>query len=283
MLVMAPSRRIEKSYATGKVEGKSIGAGSLVGNNTGTITDSYATGIVEGNARVGGLVGEGFVLPGIPEARITNSYATGNPMMGNLVGFNFRTNISNSYKLSESSNLGIRRTAEELKSPIKPRTIQSDVYYNWNPNIWDFGTSDQFPALKDSDGNLLPNQGMTIEGELREGLRNLEVVTPGGGLSPTFGVSTTHYVITIDNRNIVLRLTAYNPKAEIAITKSGDTINYFASKSSGEESDSIPIDADTILTITAGDGTVPYEISFEIAEGIRIRVKVFLEGLCNSK
>ena len=82
-LAGASNETIERSYATGKVEGKTEGAGGLVGNNTDTITDSYATGIVEGNARVGGLVGEGFVTPGIPEARITNSYATGNPMMGN--------------------------------------------------------------------------------------------------------------------------------------------------------------------------------------------------------
>ena len=277
-LVGASNETIERSYATGKVEGKTEGAGGLVGNNTDTITDSYATGIVEGNARVGGLVGDGFVLTGIPEARITNSYATGtvsgNSSVDDLVGLNLRTLISNSYKLSESSNLGIRRTAEELKSP----TMNTGIYSQWNPTVWDFGTSDQFPALKDSDGNLLPTQGMILEGELREGLRNLEVVMPDGGLNPTFGVSTTHYVITIANRNIVLRLTAYNPEAEIAITRSGDTTNYFAGKSSGEESNPIPIDANTILTITAGDGTVPYQISVELAEGIRMRVKVFLEG-----
>ena len=277
-LAGASNETIERSYATGKVEGKTDGAGGLVGSNTDTITDSYATGIVEGNARVGGLVGEGIVTPGIPAARITNSYATGtvsgNSRVGDLVGFNLRTLISNSYKLSVSSNLGIRRTAEELKSP----TMNTGIYSQWNPAVWDFGTSDQFPALKDSDGNLLPTQGMILEGELREGLRNLEVVMPDGGLSPTFGVSTTHYVITIANRNIVLRLTVYNPEAEIAITRSGDTTNYFAGKSSGEESNPIPIDANTILTITAGDGTVPYQISVELAEGIRMRVKVFLEG-----
>ena len=80
-----------------------------------------------------------------------------------------------------------------LKSPIKPGTTSTDVYYNWSTNDWDFGTPNQFPALKYVKGTtnacsdtppqtsidqpqcetLLPHQGMDIgDSGLREGLRD---------------------------------------------------------------------------------------------------------------
>ena len=159
----------------------------------GMIQNSYTTGAVMGDSsNTGGLVGENS-SGGVIEA-----------------SYWLRRTGSGLSSVGDGSQLSYNaaRTERRLKSPTEAVVI----YSGWSPRVWDFGTSDQFPALKRVDGSLLPNQGMILEGELREGLRRLEVVTSGGELSPTFGVSTTHYVIAVANRNIVLRLTAYNPK-----------------------------------------------------------------------
>jgi len=69
-------------------------AGSLVGKNEGTVSNSYATGNVTGNLNVGSLVGWNF------EGTITDTYSTGNVTgldnVGGLVGWNTGT-MSNSY------------------------------------------------------------------------------------------------------------------------------------------------------------------------------------------
>ena len=69
-------------------------AGSLVGKNEGTVSNSYATGNVTGNLNVGGLVGWNF------EGTVTDTYSTGNVTgldnVGGLVGWNTGT-MSNSY------------------------------------------------------------------------------------------------------------------------------------------------------------------------------------------
>ncbi len=281
---------ITTSYATGNVTGSGNTQGGLVGWNTsdGSIANGYATGNVTGSGNTqGSLVGRND-----SGSSITRSYATGNVVgssaVGGLVGNNQGT-IRYSYWRKETgsglNSIGVDpqlsyeagQTAAALKSP----TVATGIYSNWSTSVWDFGTSDQFPILKASDGNLLPNQGMKLEG----GLRELKVLTPISELRPIFGVSTTHYVITVisitgTTSNIVLRLTAYNPKAEIAITKQGETTNYFAGKRSGEESDDIIVGEGTLLTITAGDGIAPYRITLRLSEGIKIRaaVRVFLEG-----
>ena len=217
---------ITTSYATGNVRGNT-NIGGLVGRNYGPITNSYATVNVNGSDRVGGLIGRNF-------GSITTSYATGNVTgdsdIGGLVGDN-RGTITDSYAVgSQGSGVPIQvtQTAEALKLP----TTATGIYGNWSTEIWDFGTSDQFPLLKDSNNNaLLPGQG--------KGLRTLETLTVGTRLIPTFGVSTTHYVITFlplsgTTASIVLGLRAYNPNATIKIVKRGDApaIDYFASEGS---------------------------------------------------
>ena len=241
---------ITNSYATGNVGGNNI-LGGLVGwNNGGTIRNSYAIATVGGNASIGGLVGWNN------GGTITNSYAigdtTGNEGTGGLIGFDLRSIVTNSYS---TGNLGrnvptrVKQTAEALKSP----TAATGIYSAWNPAIWDFGTSDQFPVLKDSDSNtLFPYQGV--------GLRKLEISTAGIRLSPTFGVSTTHYVITFLSpdgitRNIALRLMAYNPDATIEIIKQGEnpSINYFAGNGSSGTSNPVTIGNNTLLDITVSE------------------------------
>ena len=95
-LVGNNSGTISNSYATGNVSvsGRDYSYaynGGLVGNNSGSITGCYATGSVSGNiAYNGGLVGYSYNLSG---CSITDCYATGgsvsgNYMTGGLVGYN---------------------------------------------------------------------------------------------------------------------------------------------------------------------------------------------------
>ena len=159
---------ITNSYSTGSVTGSSY-VGGLVGyNRNGTITNSYATGNVEGNRIVGGLVGYNR------GNSITNSYAagsvTGSSYVGGLVGYNRGNSITNSYwdkttsKMSRSAG-GVGKTTTELQSPIRPGSTSTEIYYGWSTNSWDFGTSVQYPALKYSDGTLMPNQRREIPEE----------------------------------------------------------------------------------------------------------------------
>ena len=151
--------RITSSYATGTVTGDYF-VGGLVGNG-GDITNSYATGTVTGDYNVGGLVGH---LGG----NITNSYAmgkvAGNNGVGGLVGRNFRRGrIARSYwdmysSAIETSDGGTGKTTAQLQHPTAAGTTPTEVYYGWDEGVWDFGTSNQYPVLKYSDGTLIPYQ-----------------------------------------------------------------------------------------------------------------------------
>ena len=156
-LVGDSHRNIWSSYATGSVNGGRE-VGGLVGlNYYRTIIDSYATGSVNGGQEVGGLVGSNY-------GRVSNSYATGsvegNIAVGGLVGSFSRGTIRSSYWDKTTSGMsrsarGVGKTTEELQSP----TTSTGIYGSWSTNNWDFGTNEQYPALKYSDGTLMPNQG----------------------------------------------------------------------------------------------------------------------------
>ena len=142
------------SYATGSVTGDS-GVGGLVGNASpsNTFTSSYATGSVTGRSDVGGLIGQ--VLS---NSTITGSYATGSVTgasgVGGLVGDVYASGVvvSASYwdtqttgqTSSDSSEDSAGKTTAELQTP----TSASGIYVTWDPDVWDFGTSSQYPVLK---------------------------------------------------------------------------------------------------------------------------------------
>ena len=311
---------IRNSYAMVSVSGSGNNRGGLVGwSNPGTITNSYAAGNVEGSGNNrGGLVGENTF------SIIRNSYATsivsgsGNNQ-GGLVGENDNSTINDSYWQEGSASSGgfgvpaeARKTAEMLKSPIKPGTTPTDVYYNWSTDDWDFGTSNQYPALKytkgtDPDyqacsdtppqtsinqprcGTLLPHQGMNIgDSSLRESLRELNIPGVTASFAPPFGVSTNNHVVTIllpagtTEYDIALRLRAYNSDAEIQIFRGGDSTDYFEGKMSGQTSSRITVSEGTRLTIMVSEPNTDYTLTFRVRvgplPGIRVRAKVFLEG-----
>ena len=309
---------ITNSYAAVRVAGGNI-VGGLVGINTsldanrGSIMNSYVTGSVEGGNSVGGLVGQNPFRP------IINSYAIGRVSgsfhAGGLVGLHNPGMINDSYWLSGSATIGgtsVPADTEKTAETLKSLTRAAGIYSNWGPDDWDFGTSNQFPALKYAKGTdttsyqacsdtppqigidqpqcetLLPHQGMDIEDSgLRESLRELDISGPRTRLDMPLGVSTNNYVVTIflcediTTDSIVLRLRAYNPDAEIQIFRDGDSsIDYFAGKMSGDESLPIVVGRDTKLTIMVDEPDTDYTLTFRVEEiqGIQIRVKVFLEG-----
>ena len=344
-LVGGNEGRITNSYATGTVSGTGDRfIGGLVGGSSGMITNSYATGSVLGasTSAIGGLVGfhsgtitnsyvmarsvsgSGFstgALVGNNTGTVANSYVTAesvsgsdsNSSIGALVGNNSGT-INHSYWQEGSASSGgrniaadTRKTIQELTSPIDPGTMPTDVYYDWNTNDWDFGNSNQYPALKyatecvkpeittvKSDAGqpicrtLLPYQGINIgDSSLRESLRELKISRAITSFGPSFGVSTNNYVVTIllpagiTEYDIVLRLRAYNSDAEIQIFKAGDSTDYFENRRSGQSSSRITVGEGTKLTIRVSEPNTDYTLTFAVDVGelpIRVRTKVFLEG-----
>ena len=156
---------ITTSYAAGSVSGtgEEAAVGGLVGNNYGTITNSYAMGSVSGNeeyAAVGGLIGQnsfGIIMTSYATSSVTG---TGR-YVGGLVGNNWWDVgvVTTSYwdKLTSGQTAsagGEGKTTIELQEP----TTTTGIYRSWSTDVWDFGTTEQYPALKYRDGTVMPNQ-----------------------------------------------------------------------------------------------------------------------------
>ena len=145
---------ITGSYATGSVTGSSP-VGGLVGSNEddSTITSSYATGSVTGSSRVGGLVGLSS-----ESTTITSSYAigsvTGSSRVGGLIASIDSSSvvISASYwdtqTTGQTSSADSEDSAGKTTAELQTPTSASGIYATWDPDVWDFGTSSQYPALK---------------------------------------------------------------------------------------------------------------------------------------
>ena len=266
---------ITNSYATGAVKGIDR-VGGLVGANWnhGTITNSYATGDVDGNTQVGGLVGAnwnhgtitnsyatgavtgtGDYVGGLVgwnrSGTITDSYATGavegGDNVGGLVGWNRSGTITNSYWNTQTSGQprsagGIGKTTEELQS-LTPST---EIYDGWSATDWDFGTSNQYPALKYRDGTLLPGQGPLA---LLEQL----AVSPGTLSPSSFDPKTHKYDVMVEYNvdSITLNTTATGATIHITSNTSDLEVN-----TTNTSSVTIPltIAGDTIITIEVTNG-----------------------------
>ena len=257
---------ITNSYAVGNVVGR-FQVGGLVGQNEnrGQVTNSYAIGKVSGRMNIGGLVGYSN------GGQIKNSYANTRLVQaedhyaGGLVGQNQLSTISNSYAVSirigahnserakglvglndngtirnsywdtqtsgkmNSAGDGIGKTTEDLQGP----TSAIGIYASWDTTDWDFGTSNQYPALKyakgdgnnpacsDQAGTDLPVCGSLLPSVLRYGLKELRLVE--GNLSPSFIVTRQNYVGTVVNSTSTIRFkpAAINSTATIFISVDG--------------------------------------------------------------
>ena len=178
---------ITNSYATWPVSGTD-NVGGLVGGNQGSITNSYATGSVKGTGDVGGLVGQNFGgsitnsyatgsvegtggdvggLVGFHQGSIMNSYATGSVKgtsdVGGLVGQNFGGSITNSYATGSvegtggdvgglvGSDLGsITNSSTQTVMALETPTSATGIYSAWSTDVWDFGTPNDRPTLKNN-------------------------------------------------------------------------------------------------------------------------------------
>ena len=178
--------RVSRSYATASVTGAKTNVGGLVGHLRGAMQDSYATGSVTSGDTAGGLVG---VLLGTVE----DSYATGTVQggrnVGGLAGLSRRATVTASYWNTETSGQagskgGAGQTTAELQAP----TGATGIYADWDTNIWDFGTSSQYPALKtDWDGD-----GQATAAEFGSQPRAAPVVA---NRAPTFAGSVTEFSV----------------------------------------------------------------------------------------
>ncbi len=178
--VVAASKLIITSISedTVNIEG---GVGGLVGGNAGMIVSTYSIGNVTvsrfsaTNSGVGGLVGSngGSRATG----KIKSSYTTSKVRatksevrLGGLLGFNGGL-VSDSYWLRESpiQYAGVGEGATDGVKGMSTQQLQqptdyTGIYANWNidldnadedfdettgvEDVWDFGTSSQYPALK---------------------------------------------------------------------------------------------------------------------------------------
>ena len=155
---------IRSSFAKVRVSGR-FDVGGLVGLHSGRITNSYAAGTVSatstGDASVGGLVGK----VGPHDGEIINSYAVGRVIssggsnVGGLVGDTTGTVIVSYWDaqtsgLQSSAGAATSRTTMELQSPTAPGVTPTDTYYGWDDKVWDFGNSEEYPALRYVGGGL---------------------------------------------------------------------------------------------------------------------------------
>ena len=142
---------IRNCFATATVTG-TTNTGGLVGWNfsSATITNCYATGTVTGGNDTGGLVGNNS------NATIENCYATGTVTgtdnIGGLVGNNTGTIASSFYQAdaSDSETTPGARTESDIQALTAPT--------GWGTDSWDFGTDSQYPALRNSIGDLFCSQ-----------------------------------------------------------------------------------------------------------------------------
>ena len=193
-LVGSGNGPITNSYATGAVRGNGVGfnqgVGGFAGVTNSSIADTYATGAVvggDGADAIGGLTGR------VIGASASRSYATGTvddgddadndpttpedddtaDNIGGLVGL-VGGPINDSYysgevgtitdgDVSDTGDLESlaldaavipRRTPEILRAT----STNDGIYSAWSADNWDFGSNSQFPALKDTEGELLCGQ-----------------------------------------------------------------------------------------------------------------------------
>ena len=245
-MVATNAGKIKSSYAVGRVRGKgsfvggllgshygtmaasyadvsvvglssnSDAVGGLVGAHHGTVTDCYAAGDVKGGNSIGGLVGRNIGV-----GAIIHSYAvgqvSGQALVGGLVGNNAGT-ITYSHwdsgEQSDSSGHGIGLASAVLKSAQRPGRNANQAYFGWRETVWDFGSDEQYPALKYTDGTRLPLQ--------REVLVGLEL-SDGARLLPMFKPSILNYRVLVDAE--VMRLqwmpTLSDSSATLNIYKDG--------------------------------------------------------------
>ena len=198
---------ISNSFAVSRTGGNSDVGGLVGSNERGQISNTYASGSVTGVRRVGGLVGsnQGIVSDSFANRRVIAS----GEHLGGLIGWNYANQtrdaatvrVIHSYWDSEASRIlisagGSPRTTTQLKSPTAPGLL-GETFERWDTDDWEFGTSEQYPILRHSEGSnqgyLLPDQHIMLSGLL---------VLDGLTLSPAFNPQTFDYRVNLSDDGV---------------------------------------------------------------------------------
>ena len=178
-LVGAHYGSVRTSYATAQVSGRGA-VGGLVGRNLGIIiAASYATGAVSGQSSVGGLVG--YEDGNTVRASYATGRVSGSSNVGGLVGGLGSSTITASYWDATTSGQttgdhGTGQTTAQLQAP----TDNTGIYADWDADQWDFGMTNEYPALVvdfDGDGDATWEE---FGYQLRAGPTSLTVTTGTG-------------------------------------------------------------------------------------------------------
>ena len=299
---------IFNSYAAIDVSARNS-VGGLVGRNSGPISNGYATGRVAGQFNAGGLVGW-------TNDNVRNSYSTASVesdgsndnIIGGLIGNQSSDpvpRVDNSYwdtiesGRTISGGGGTPQTTEELRMPTAPGTMESDVYYTWSTDDWDFGTPIQYPVLKyystdttvitscdSSEDTALPPCGTLLSGQ-GIGLRSLRALTENARLTTDFGPTTTSYIMEVptNTTELQLQLTRYNSDATVTMEISDEqgTIQSIT-LSSSENQPIIPIGLGTTIDITVQDSFPSTRTSYTLTvkyPDIMFQRGITIEGSAN--
>ena len=244
----AESAMIIKSYALNPSVQGADKVGGLIGIKTGgMVLNSYARSSVQGVNRVGGLIGEndGPIAFTYAAAAVSASGID----MGGLIGYNHASHsrivmdneIANSHWDTTASGTDVSDAGSgfaNLNMPTAPGATASDAFYQWSENDWDFGHSTEYPVLKDSKAQILPQQ--TVQ---------LSSLTVGDGLTliPAFNPNVFDYYIEVNNSlsSVSLAITASDNNAMFSVSSSANN-NVIIIKGSGTAA----IGLDTNLSFT---------------------------------
>ena len=279
--------QISNCYAIGRVVASDYGAGGLVGKNqlTGTIINNYALGDIIAANEAGGFIGNNADNGKIQDNYAVASVSSDGSRVGGFIGVNGNdTILSLSYNYWDIQKSGIitgiigsiGHSTVNLKMPTSPTET---VYTSWDTEVWDFGTSEQYPTLKYTAatnvatafrdkpacgnssvarcGTPLPGQDI--------GLVDLKLASEGFHLAPDFSRSITDYSLTVfsDTEHIRLIPIAYARNADIRITVGNTFDGRVASATTSPE---IPLSANrtskvVIKVQTQGGSMVQYVIA----------------------
>lgn len=148
---------ITSCYATGNVESTGQNAGGFMGQlDYGGLSNCYAIGDAVANLYyVGGFVGSNT-------RTITNSFSTGSSTAtSNIGGFSGRNSSNGSISstnywdtTTSGSETTVGEATGQTTTQLQGQTTAAGIYLTWSGDIWDFGTTSQYPALKNMPGGL---------------------------------------------------------------------------------------------------------------------------------
>jgi filamentous hemagglutinin family protein len=200
----AGSSIADVGLAGGSVIGQAV-TGALVGSNGGSIQRSYATGLVQGWQFVGGLVG--YNLGGT----VSRAYATGQVShvaggIGGLIGYS--GSVTNGYWDSDTSGLGGGSTTAQL---------QAGLPTGFDPAVWSIVPGESYPYLNWQfvtgtpqvvSGTVRNGSGGVVSGTAVSGLLGsapLASALTGGGV--TSGANGYYYFLlapdTLDDSQVL--------------------------------------------------------------------------------